>query len=308
MGRVGLVARRPRAAPPPAAHPPPFCHPQVGATPEGVEVPACLHQPECRAAADALPAAARPAWPAGADPKWRFFWRLGPRPPAAATAFPELNAAPVVPAAFADRWASVLDAWGGAMLASLETVARAASAGLGLDPDALPALMRGGPHLLAPTGANLAAHSTPGTVLAGWHADLNLLTVHGGCRYPGLRVWTRCGERLDVRVPPGCLLLQAGKQLEAVTAGAVEAGRHEVVVTGAASAAAAKAAADPAAKPGAAWRVSSTVFGHAASDATLRPLGRFAQSPGAALYPPTKAGEMVSRELEAIRLKRASLG
>ena len=278
---------------------------QVGATPEGVEVPACLHQPESRAAADALPAGARPAWPAGADPKWRFFWRLGARP--AETAFPELNAAPVVPAAFADTWATVLDAWGGAMLATLDTVARAASAGLGLDPDVLPSLMRGGPHLLAPTGANLAVHGAPGTVLAGWHADLNLLTVHGGCRYPGLRVWTRAGARLDVRVPAGCLLLQAGKQLEAATAGAVRAGRHEVVVTPAAAAAAAAAAANPSATPGAAWRVSSTVFGHAASDATLCPLGRFAASPDAALYPPVKAGAFVSRELEAIRLKRVSL-
>ena len=34
--------------------------------------------------------------PPGADPKWRFFWRLGPRPER--TQFAELNAEPVIPA------------------------------------------------------------------------------------------------------------------------------------------------------------------------------------------------------------------
>ena len=29
--------------------------------------------------------------------RWRFFWRVGPRPPPGATAFMELNAEPVVP-------------------------------------------------------------------------------------------------------------------------------------------------------------------------------------------------------------------
>ena len=220
---------------PPTPLPPPLvpCS-QVGATPEGVETPACLHSPSTAAAVASLPPAARPTWPAGADPKWRFFWRVGPRPPA--TAFPELNADPVVPAAFTDTWTSVLDAWGAKMVACLDTVARAASAGLGLPPDALPALMRGGPHLLAPTGSDLVAHPDPGTVLAGYHADLNLLTVHGRARYPGLRVWTRDGAPVAVAVPPGCLLLQAGKQLEHVTGGAVAAGWHEVVVTRAAAA------------------------------------------------------------------------
>lgn len=268
-----------------------------------MEEPACLRSPGAKAAADALPPAVRPTWPAGADPKWRFFWRVGPRP--VDTEFPELNAAPVVPAAFADTWADVLDAWGAKMVAALDTVAAAASAGLGLAPDTLPGLMSDGPHLLAPTGSDLIAHSAPGTVLAGYHADLNLLTVHGRARFPGLRVWTRGGATVDVVVPPGCLLLQAGKQLEYVTGGAVAAGWHEVVVTPAASAAAATAVAAPDAKPGAGWRVSSTVFGHVASDAVLEPLGRFREVDGAVeRYPPIKAGAFVSRELEAIRLKK----
>lgn len=275
----------------------------MGATPEGVEEPACLRSPGAKSAASAMPPDRRPTWPAGPDPKWRFFWRVGPRP--ATTSYPELNASPVVPAAFADTWASVLNAWGDKMVALLNTVARAASAGLGLAPDTLPSLMAHGPHLLAPTGSDLIAHSVPGTVLAGYHADLNLLTVHGRSRYPGLRVWTRNGVTVDVVVPPGCLLLQAGKQLEYVTGGAVVAGWHEVVVTAAAATAAAAAVAAPDAPPGAGWRVSSTVFGHVASDAVLEPLGAFVQREGAVeRYPPVAAGAFVSRELEAIRLKR----
>lgn len=51
------------------------------------------------------------------------------------------------------------------------------------------------------------------------------------------------------------------------------------------------------------WRVSSTVFGHVASDQTLTPLGHFAVQPGAARqYPPVTAGAQVQQELDAIRL------
>ena len=105
---------------------------QVGATPEGVEVPRCRTDPLCaemisrqppvsaRMAAERLAAPAcrlllrsqlllrvrtpaqehRATMPEGADPKWRFFWRIGQRPSAAETAFAELNAERVLPAAF----------------------------------------------------------------------------------------------------------------------------------------------------------------------------------------------------------------
>ena len=36
--------------------------------------------------------------PAGPDPKWRFFWRIGDRPKEGG--FEDLNAKPVYPAAF----------------------------------------------------------------------------------------------------------------------------------------------------------------------------------------------------------------
>ncbi len=48
------------------------------------------------------------------------------------------------------------------------TPLQVAAVGLGLERDAIASLMRNGPHLLAPTGSDLAAHGEPGAVLAGW--------------------------------------------------------------------------------------------------------------------------------------------
>ena len=79
------------------------------------------------------------------------------------------------------------------------------------------------------TGADLGAHGQRGAVLAGWHYDLNFLSAHGKSRFPGLAVWLQDGRRLPVSIPDGCLLLQAGKQLEWLTGGHVRAGMHEVL-------------------------------------------------------------------------------
>lgn len=43
--------------------------------------------------------------------------------------------------------------------------------------DAFSSRMSGGPHLLAPTGSDLVKHGGAGTVLAGFHYDLNFITV-----------------------------------------------------------------------------------------------------------------------------------
>ncbi|GIL75496.1 hypothetical protein Vretimale_8128 [Volvox reticuliferus] len=98
--------------------------------------------------------------------------------------------------------------------------------------------------------------------------------------------------------------MQAGKQLEWLTGGYIMAGMHEVVVTETTLAAveAARAAGRST------WRISSTVFTHCASDAVLRPLGRFTEQPGSAeAYPAIKAGDQVQRELEAICLRKMAV-
>lgn len=70
-----------------------------------------------------------------------------------------------------------------------------------------------GPHLLAPTGSDLTKHGSIGTVLAGYHYDFNFLTIHGQSRFPGLSIWLKDGKKVNVKVPSGCLLLQAGKEV-----------------------------------------------------------------------------------------------
>ena len=49
--------------------------------------------------------------------------------------------------------------------------------------------------------------------------------------------------------------------------------------------------------------ISKQLFSHIASDATLKPLGHFAEATDAPNYPPIYAGEYVEQELSAINLK-----
>jgi isopenicillin N synthase-like dioxygenase len=89
------------------------------------------------------------------------------------------------------------------------------------------------PHLLAPTASDLIKYNKKDTILAGFHTDLNFLTIHGRSRYPGLHIWARnTGKRILVQFPPTgrYLLVQAGKQLEHLSGGLIKAGFHEVVV------------------------------------------------------------------------------
>ena len=198
---------------------------QVGATPSLVEIPICKTDDECQKSIASMPDEHKPLEITGPDPKWRFFWRIGERPKEGG--FEALNAEPVVPKAF-PQWRETMDTWGQLMLQSVTTCAQMAAVGFGLPRDALSSLMELGPHLLAPTGSDLSTRSgwrTPGTVLAGYHNDLNLFTIHGKSRYPGLHVWLRDGTKMQVKIPDGCLLVQAGMQIERLTGGAVQAVR-----------------------------------------------------------------------------------
>ncbi|RHY36546.1 hypothetical protein DYB34_010179 [Aphanomyces astaci] len=229
------------------------------------------------------------------DKKSRFFWRAGPRPEN--SQFTELNAEPVVPKAFPE-WEDVMNMWGNKMLAAIHEIVQMAALGLGLEKDAFSSLMTVAPHLLAPTGSNFSKYNTLNDVLAGYHYDLNLLTIHGKSRFPGLYIWLRNGEKALVRVPDGCLLVQAGKQIEYLTGGYLEAGFHEVVVSNETlSAIEARRLANQSL-----WRVSSTLFSHINSDDTLQPVGRFATSDRLAKYPPILTGHQVRQELAHIEL------
>jgi hypothetical protein len=82
-------------------------------TPEGVEVPISSWSEDCRDRIAALSSDHKPSAVTGADPKWRFFWRIGERPPD--VFFEDLNAAAVIPAAFPE-WRETMDGWGESML------------------------------------------------------------------------------------------------------------------------------------------------------------------------------------------------
>lgn len=274
----------------------PLLHYQVGVTPGGVEVPICAVDEEMRRNASFLAEDSRPHIPTGPDRKWRYMWRICSRP--AHTRFKELNAEPVIPEGFPE-WVDVMNGWGSKMIATVEVVAEMAAIGFDLPPEAFTALMCQGPNLLAPTGSNLQKDGKEGTILAGYHYDLNFLTIHGRSRFPGLSIWVKSGQKVEVAVPSGCLLLQTGKQFEWLTGGACLAGMHEVVV----SKRTVQAIQSAVQAKRCLWRVSSTVFGHIASDAILQPLGRFAYGPDAHKYPAICAGDFVEAELSKINLK-----
>ncbi|MQM21260.1 hypothetical protein Taro_054297 [Colocasia esculenta] len=274
----------------------PHLHYQVGVTPEGVEIPRSLVDEEMKEKIRMMPEGCRPLMPTGPDPKWRYMWRVGLRP--SNTRFQELNSDPVIPEGFPE-WKDTMHSWGLKMVSAVEAVAEMAAIGFGLQKDAFTSLMKEGPHLLAPTGSDLQRHGQRGTVFAGYHYDLNFLTIHGRSRFPGLSIWLRNGQKVEVKVPVGCLLIQAGKELEWLTGGECLAGMHEVVVSDRTI-----SSIEVAQQEGRSlWRVSSTLFAHIASDALLRPLDHFTESPSACKYPPICTGEYVEKELSAINLK-----
>lgn len=279
----------------------PDLHYQIGVTPEGVEFPRCANDPSCKELVDELSKNPNnaPHMPTQPDAKWRFFHRMGPRP--ATTKFGELNAEPVSPAKMPE-FLPVMDSWGSKLLATSFTISEMAAVGFGLPRDAFTSLMKFGPHLLAPTASDLKKYGDLNTILAGFHRDLNFITFHGKSRFPGLDIWLRDGTKFAVSVPDGCILAQAGMEMEHLTGGRVMAGWHEVLVNERTLAAIQRAK-----EAGrSCWRISSTLFSHIESDAEMRPLVGTEEEKNAALakYPAILAGTHVENELKSINLKQ----
>lgn len=119
-------------------------------------------------------------------------------------------------------------------------------------------------------------------------------------RYPGLHIWLRNGQRMRVKVPEGCLLLQAGRQMAYLTGGDIVEGMHEVVCTEETVQAIKRR--QSSGRP--LWRVSSTVFTHLAPNVMLEPIcGRM----DAAEYKPVRVSEYVANELKQIALAKAAV-
>ncbi|KAI5917179.1 Clavaminate synthase-like protein [Camillea tinctor] len=299
---------------------------QVGVTLENTEKPKCAVDAPCLDVIRRLAPDQRPLDIAGhqPDPKCRFFWRMGEQAPYA-TQFPALNARNVVPEAegIRERWTPVMEKWGSSMKSAVTGLAEMAAVGLGLPAETFSDAGRYGPHLLAPTASDLTKYGALDTILAGFHTDLNFLTIHGRSRYPGLHIWARnTGRRIAVKIPSTStstsgtyLLVQAGKQLEHLSGGLIKAGYHEVIVNAATLAAVARRRVEQPDRP--LVRISSTFFWHLASDYDLAPLPALAerarQVRGEQLglgrdegeevvYESMKVGQQVQNELKHIAL------
>ncbi|KAF9454118.1 Clavaminate synthase-like protein [Macrolepiota fuliginosa MF-IS2] len=293
---------------------------QVGVTLENTEKPKCAVDEPCLRIIEKLDPAERPLDISAhqPDPKCRFFWKMNEAPPYE-TQFPALNAPNVIPEAegLKQRWTSTMEQWGNAMKTAVADLAEMTAVGLDLPAETFREAGRYGPHLLAPTASDLVKYGQKDTILAGFHSDLNFLTIHGRSRYPGLHVWARnTGKRIPVRIPPGNnLLVQAGKQLEHLTGGLIKAGYHEVVVNGNTVATIEKRTAEFPDRP--LIRISSTFFWHLSSDFDLVAIPALADRVQAlrakhinlgkdhledAVYEPMKVGRQVQNELKHIAL------
>ncbi|KAK7442300.1 hypothetical protein Landi51_09601 [Colletotrichum acutatum] len=253
---------------------------QIGVTLEDTEKPKCAVDEPCLKVIQRLAETERPLdiTAHDPDPKCRFFWRMAENPPYE-TEFPGLNAPNVVPEAphIRERWPPAMDRWGTSMKQAVTGLAEMAAVGLGLPADAFSSAGKYGPHLLAPTASDLVKYGKQDTILAGFHTDLNFLTIHGRSRYPGLHIWARnTGKKIAVKIPEGnYLLVQAGKQLEHLTGGLIKAGFHEVVVNEKTLAVIERRKAELPDRP--LVRISSTFFWHLSSDHDLTPIPQLSE-------------------------------
>ena len=152
------------------------------------------------------------------------------------------NVLPARPGTLApDQWQKLMDEFGMMMLDPVSVVSEMLALGLGLERDYFTKLMNNGHHKVAPTFASYLDDRVPGTIQAALHQDIDVFAIHAQGTHSGLFVYTETGERLEVRVPEGCFLVQAGRQLYLkmrsmqrsgeITKKPIQPGWHEVVVT-----------------------------------------------------------------------------
>lgn len=212
--------------------------------------------------------------------------------------FSSIEVSNVVPKGFPE-WEQNMNDWADHMFATINSVSELLAICIGLPKNYLVDRMVDSDTLLAPTGIDVLGRSE-NQIIAGYHYDISFLTIHGKSRYPGLYIWTRDNKKVLVKIPDGCLLIQAGKQLEHITGGNIEAGFHEVVITGQALERAEKASAENRST----WRVSSTMFAHFNNKCVLEVLDQFKDVPNVETkYPKITKGEWLIQELSRINLK-----
>ena len=85
-----------------------------------------------------------------------------------------------------------MNVWGYNMKNASLVVSEMIAIGLGLEKDYFSQTLANGEFHLAPTAVNLTKRGV-GDVLAAFHRDFSLLTMHGKSRFPGLFAWLNTG-------------------------------------------------------------------------------------------------------------------
>lgn len=232
------------------------------------------------------------------DPKYRYHWRaIHPTVRAQLNSTPEFTSLledQLVPDGFSE-WAEVMDQRSNALITTIFDATRMVAMGLELDAETFVDTMTCGTNLFAPTGSDLSAVN-PGDVLAAYHYDFGQWTGHDSASHDGLIAWTRDGRPFKVRVPPGCVLIQCGKEAEILTGGYLTAGFHEVVAM---PTAVEKARGDVTTGTSP-IRVAGPLFAQSGKGVVLSPRGRFATPEALAAYPPILSEQHQSDEIAAM--------
>lgn len=210
---------------------------------------------------------------------------------------------------------STLDKWGETLLLGLKTVTSFFEKAAGLTPGTISQKFENANHILNPSGFDLAELGL-GSVLTTIHFDISFITVHGNSRFPVFSVWLRDGSTIDVEIPEGLLMFQAGKIFEYITGGYVLAGNHIVKHTPktavAVESARAALSTDPELLRRALWKINSSMFGNFQQDQTVELIPEFESlcpdsvEETRAKYPLLRFDDYVSHaETELARLQEA---
>lgn len=129
-----------------------------------------------------------------------------------------------------------------------------------------------------------------GTVRAGAHEDINVITLLLGAEEAGLQVLHRSGEWLDVNPPEGALVINCGDMLQRLTAGVLPSTTHRVV--------------NPSPERAKFPRYSTPFFLHFNQDYLIEPLSGCVAE-GGTPHPPITAQEYLMERLREIGLIKA---
>lgn len=129
-----------------------------------------------------------------------------------------------------------------------------------------------------------------GSVRAGAHEDINVITLLLGAEEAGLEVKHRSGKWLSVNPPPGALVINAGDMLQRLTGGVLPSTTHRVV--------------NPAPERARFPRYSTPFFLHFSPDVEIEVLPQ-CLAEGATPFPPINAQDYLMERLVEIGLVKA---